>query len=90
MTTNIGMFIVAAAIAAALDDFDLVSPTVSRADKKELMKARAALDHECPGHSESQNECGMKQCFGVSSGISYLRRLDYLVFARSSIMKLMP
>ena len=33
MTTNIGMFIVAAAIAAALDDFDLVSPTVRPANQ---------------------------------------------------------
>ena len=43
MTTSIGLFIVAAAIAAALDDFDLVPPTVSPAKKKESMKARAAL-----------------------------------------------
>ena len=34
MTTNIGLLIVGAAIAAALDDFDLVSPTVSPAKRK--------------------------------------------------------
>jgi hypothetical protein len=43
MTMDIGMFIVAAALATALDDLDLVSPTVSPAKEKELMKARAAL-----------------------------------------------
>jgi PPK2 family polyphosphate:nucleotide phosphotransferase len=35
--------VVAAAIAAALDDLDLAFPTASRAKTKELMKARAAL-----------------------------------------------